>query len=99
MDQHQVNVVQAHFRQRPFNGLDRLIVGFDLCRQFGGYKELLAGNAAGSNSLADAALVSIGLRCIDVPVPDPDSVSDSLCCLTVLNKPGTQPQFGDLHAV
>ena len=65
MDDHLVEVAEPHPLQRLIDGLRRILVGLQLCRDLAGDEKLFPANAAGAHALADAAFVSVGLRGVD----------------------------------
>ena len=99
MDDHLVQIVQPHFFQRFLNGGGGCLIGFQFCGHLACNEQLLTGNAAASDALANALLIFVGLCGINKAVPQRNSGADCLRRLVVVNAPCTKPQFGDRYAI
>ena len=99
MNDHLVKVVKPHLFQRFINGLCRILVGFQFCRDLAGNEQRFPVNAAGAHALADTALISISLCGVDQAIAQLDRRTNGFRCLSIINKPGAQSQLGNLNAV
>ena len=99
MDDHLVQIVQPHFFQRFLNRGGCSLIGFQFCGHFACDKQLLTGNAAATDSLANALLIFVGLCSINETIPQRNSGADCLRCFVIVNAPCAKPQFGDFRSI
>lgn len=99
VDEHLVQIRQAHFLQRLVNGAGGVLIGLVLRRHLTGHEQLLPLQAAGADALAHALLVAVGLSRIDEPVTQLHRRADGLRRLVVVNEPCAKPQLGDGYTV
>ena len=99
MDDHLVEVAEPHPLQRLIDGLRRILVGLQLCRDLAGDEKLFPANAAGAHALADAAFVSVGLRGVDQAIAQLYRLANGFRRLGIVDEPGAQSQLGNLDSV
>ena len=99
MDDHHIQVVQAHLLQRCVDAGLGGLVGLVLGGHLGHDEQLLAGHAAAAHALAHAALVAVSLRRIKVAVAQLGSGLHGLGCVCIVDEPGAQTQLRNFYAV
>ena len=99
MDDHHIQVVQAHLLQRCVDAGLGGLVGLVLGGHLGHDEQLLAGHAAAAHALAHAALVAISLRRIKVAIAQLGSGLHGLGCVCIVDEPGAQTQLRNFYAV
>ena len=69
MNQEKVQIVQTQFVHGFFKGTPGQVIAVICIPQLGRDKQILPGNAAQADCLADAFLISVSLRRVDVCTP------------------------------
>ena len=86
MNDHLVKVVKPHLFQRFINGLCRILVGFQFCRDLAGNEQRFPVNAAGAHAPVDTALISISLCGVDQAIAQLDRRTNGFRCLKIVTE-------------
>ncbi|MBT2245615.1 hypothetical protein JQK15_19010 [Sphingobium sp. BHU LFT2] len=99
MDEHEVDVIEAQRLQRAVDPLPGIGVALAFGDELGGDEYLVARHAARAQAIADAALVLVGLRGIDVAIADTDRVAHGAGGGVIGDHPGAEAELRDGDAV
>ena len=99
VDEEQVDLVEAERGHGPVEGAARVVGLVEAVVELGGDVELVAGDAGGGDRLADALLVLVHLRGVDVAVADLERLGDDLGGVLRRDLEDAEAELGDLGAV
>lgn len=99
VDQHEVDVIESERLQGGVDAALRISIGLGFRGQLRGDEEVGPRHAAGPKAFADAALIAVSLRRVEMPVADRCSLADDRCHGIIVDAPGSQPQFRDGDAI